>query len=132
MTDNLFDVIDDLKYKNSYESSYTEPADTGEDTEDTNTYFYGWKDDDGYNYYSLAAGFGTAVAGDQIEAGKYGIYTTSNKVTLTVTNDKSDSEEYTIEAGDDTLFLTLKDGDTITVDSEESDYDSVYLMEWED
>ena len=132
MTDDLFDMIDDLKYKNSYESSYTEPADTDEDTEDTNTYFYGWKDDDGYNYYSLAAGFGTAVAGDQIEAGKYGIYTTSDKVTLTVTNDKSENEEYTIEAGDDTLFLTLKDGDTITVDSEESDYDSVYLMEWED
>ena len=131
MTDNLFDVIDDLKYKNSYKSSYTEPADTTIDTEaytdNSDTYFYGWQDDDGYNYYSIAAGYGQAVTGDQIEAGKYGIYTTSDQVIMTV-NDK----EYTLKSGDDTLFLTLKDGDIITVESEESDYDSVYLMEWED
>ena len=34
--------------------------------------------------------------------------------------------------GEDTLFLTFEEGDTIQVESEESDFDSVYLMEWED
>ena len=45
---------------------------------------------------------------------------------------EADNEQYTLKDGEDTLFLTFEEGDTIQVESEESDFDSVYLMEWED
>ena len=73
-----------------------------------------------------------AQAGVQFEAGKYGVFTSSAEVTLTVTRKKADNEQYTLKDGEDTLFLTFEEGDTIQVESEESDFDSVYLMEWED
>lgn len=98
----------------------------------SDTYFYNWDDDDGYKYYSIAAGFGEAEAGDEFDAGEYGIFTSSDEVTLTVTRKKADNEQYTLKDGDDTLFLTFEDGDSIQVESEESDFDSIYLMEWED
>lgn len=53
-------------------------------------------------------------------------------MTLTVTRKKAGNEQYTLKDGEDTLFLTFEEGDTIQVESEESDFDSVYLMEWED
>ena len=98
----------------------------------SDTYFYSWDDDEGSKYYSIAAGFGKAVAGDEFDAGEYGIFTSSDEVTLTVDRKNADNEQYTLKDGDDTLFLTFEDGDSIQVESEESDFDSVYLMEWED
>lgn len=95
------------------------------------TYFYSW-DDEGYKDYSIAAGFGEAEAGVEFDAGKYGVFTSSSEVTLTVTRKNADNERYTLKDGDDTLFLTFEKGDTIQVESEESDFDSVYLIEWED
>ena len=59
-------------------------------------------------------------------------FTSSAEVTLTVTRKKAYNEQYTLKDGEDTLFLTFEEGDTIQVESEESDFDSVYLMEWED
>ena len=46
--------------------------------------------------------------------------------------ERKQNEQYTLKDGEDTLFLTFEEGDTIQVESEESDFDSVYLMEWED
>lgn len=106
-------------------------TDTSEITS-SDTYFYSWDDDNGYKYYSIAAGFGVAEAGDEFDAGEYGIFTSSDEVTLTVDRKNADNEQYTLKDGDDTLFLTFEDGDSILVESEESDFDSVYLMEWED
>lgn len=129
------DFVDGFK-----EAFQEEFGDSGSDTVQTDTaeitgsdtYFYSWDDDDGYKYYSIAAGFGEAEAGDEFDAGEYGIFTSSDEVTLTVTRKKADNEQYTLKDGDDTLFLTFEDGDSIQVESEESDFDSVYLMEWED
>ena len=98
----------------------------------SDTYFYSWDDDEGSKYYSIGEGFGKAVAGDEFDAGEYGIFTSSDEVTLTVDRKNADNEQYTLKDGDDTLFLTFEDGDSIQVESEESDFDSVYLMEWED
>ena len=67
-----------------------------------------------------------------MKQGKYGVFTSSAEVTLTITRKKADNEQYTLKDGEDTLFLTFEEGDTIQVESEESDFDSVYLMEWED
>mgnify|MGYP000033069687 FL=1 len=106
-------------------------TDTAETT-DPGTYFYSWDDEQGYKDYSIGAGYGPAQAGVQFEAGKYGVFTSSAEVTLTVTRKKADNEQYTLKDGEDTLFLTFEEGDTIQVESEESDFDSVYLMEWED
>lgn len=97
----------------------------------TDSYFYSW-DEDGYKYYSIAAGFGTAQAGVQFEPGKYSVYTDSDEVTLEVDWDTDDAEEYTLKRGDDTLLLTFDEGVTILVESEESDYDSIYMKENED
>ena len=69
--------------------------------------------------YSIGAGYGPAQAGVQFEAGKYGVFTSSAEVTLTVTRKKADNEQYTLKDGEDTLFLTFEEGDTIQVESEE-------------
>ena len=113
------------------ENSSEIQTDTAETT-DPGTYFYSWDDEQGYKDYSIGAGYGPAQAGVQFEAGKYGVFTSSAEVTLTVTRKKADNEQYTLKDGEDTLFLTFEEGDTIQVESEESDFDSVYLMEWED
>jgi len=113
------------------ENSSEIQTDTAETT-DPGTYFYSWDDEQGYKDYSIGAGYGPAQAGVQFEAGKYGVFTSSAEVTLTVTRKKAYNEQYTLKDGEDTLFLTFEEGDTIQVESEESDFDSVYLMEWED
>lgn len=113
------------------ENSSEIQTDTAETT-DPDTYFYSWDDEQGYKDYSIGAGYGPAQAGVQFEAGKYGVFTSNAEVTLTVTRKKADNEQYTLKDGEDTLFLTFEEGDTIQVESEESDFDSVYLMEWED
>lgn len=113
------------------ENSSEIQTDTAETT-DPGTYFYSWDDEQGYKDYSIGAGYGPAQAGVQFEAGKYGVFTSSAEVTLTITRKKADNEQYTLKDGEDTLFLTFEEGDTIQVESEESDFDSVYLMEWED
>lgn len=130
LMNDLGDVIKETVQSELERSGAVEP-DTAELT-NPDTYFYSWDDDQGYRDYSIAAGFGAAEAGEEFEAGKYGIFTSSNEVTLTVTRKKADNEQYTLRDGDDTLFLTFEKGDTIQVESEESDFDSVYLMEWED
>ena len=99
---------------------------------DGGAYAQGPHDEQGYKDYSIGAGYGPAQAGVQFEAGKYGVFTSSAEVTLTITRKKADNEQYTLKDGEDTLFLTFEEGDTIQVESEESDFDSVYLMEWED
>ena len=66
---------------------------------------YSWDDEQGYKDYSIGAGYGPAQAGVQFEAGKYGVFTSSAEVTLTVTRKKADNEQYTLKDGEDTLFL---------------------------
>lgn len=120
------DIGDAIKAYQDGKTTYNADTDAEEDT-----YFNSWDDDEGYKYYMIAAGFGTAQAGVQINPGKYGIYTVGDEVTLVVNRDTGDEENYTLKYGDDTLFLTFEEGDSILVESEESDYDSIYLMEWE-
>lgn len=130
LIENLGGVIKEA-IQSEFENSSATQTDTTEIT-NPDTYFYSWDDDQGYKDYSIAAGFGPAQAGVQFDAGKYGIFTSSEEVTLTVSRKSADGEQYTLKDGDDTLFLTFEEGDTIQVESEESDFDSVYLMEWED
>ena len=93
------------------ENSSEIQTDTAETT-DPGTYFYSWDDEQGYKDYSIGAGYGPAQAGVQFEAGKYGVFTSSAEVTLTVTRKKADNEQYTLKDGEDTLFLTFEEGDT--------------------
>ena len=76
------------------ENSSEIQTDTAETT-DPGTYFYSWDDEQGYKDYSIGAGYGPAQAGVQFEAGKYGVFTSSAEVTLTVTRKKADNEQYT-------------------------------------
>ena len=119
------DMIQDVVSSQSgSENTYT-------DTEDLDTYFSAEQDDDGYMFYSLAAGNGPVTAGVQIEAGKYGIYTIDEKAVVVVTSkDGKNKERYPLKSGDDTLLVTLDEGDTIEAQSEDDPNVCIYLMEW--
>lgn len=108
-----------------------ETGNTYTDTEELDTYFSAEQDDNGYMFYSLAAGNGPVTAGVQIEAGRYGIYTIDEKAVVVVTSkDGTKKERYPLKTGDDTLLVMLDEGDTIEVQSEDDPNACIYLMEW--
>ena len=132
MADDLVDVVKEAVHS-EFEDSGSDAVQTDTSVKsDRDTYFYSWDDDDGYKYYAISAGFGQAEAGDDFEAGEYGIFTSSKEVTLTVTRKSADNEQYTLKEGEDTIFLTFEEGDRIQIESTNSDYDGIYLMEWEE
>ena len=132
MADDLVDVVKEAVHS-EFEDSGSDAVQTDTSVKsDWDTYFYSWDDDDGYKYYAISAGFGQAEAGDDFEAGEYGIFTSSKEVTLTVTRKSADNEKYTLKEGEDTIFLTFEEGDCIQIESANSDYDGIYLMEWEE
>lgn len=132
MADDLVDVVKEAVHS-EFEDSGSDAVQTDTSVKsDWDTYFYSWDDDDGYKYYAISAGFGQAEAGDDFEAGEYGIFTSSKEVTLTVTRKSADNEQYTLKEGEDTIFLTFEEGDRIQIESANSDYDGIYLMEWEE
>lgn len=132
MADDLVDVVKEAVHS-EFEDSGSDAVQTDTSVKsDRDTYFYSWNDDDGYKYYAISAGFGQAEAGDDFEAGEYGIFTSSKEVTLTVTRKSADNEQYTLKEGEDTIFLTFEEGDRIQIESTNSDYDGIYLMEWEE
>jgi len=112
-------------------SSKSDSGNTYTDTEELDTYFSAEQDDNGYMFYSLAAGNGPVTAGVQIEAGRYGIYTIDEKAVVVVTSkDGTKKERYPLKTGDDTLLVMLDEGDTIEVQSEDDPNACIYLMEW--
>ena len=112
-------------------NSQSDSGNTYTDTEELDTYFSAEQDDNGYMFYSLAAGNGPVTAGVQIEAGRYGIYTIDEKAVVVVTSkDGTKKERYPLKTGDDTLLVMLDEGDTIEVQSEDDPNACIYLMEW--
>ena len=113
-------------------SSQSGSGSTYTDTVDMDTYFSVEKDDEGNMFYSLSAGNGPVTAGDEIEAGKYGIYTIDDKVIVVLTSKDGKTERYPLKYGDDTLLVTFDEGDSIEVQSEDDPHAGIYMIEWVD
>lgn len=113
----------------TYESHYEIDADPVQ--EDREMYFYEDEHDGGYMFYGLGAGFGTAEVGERIKPGTYGIYTGEDELVFVIENEHK-NERYVLEKDTDTYIVQLEEGDQIYIEGEESEFDFIYLMEYED
>ena len=102
------------------------------DTENLDTYFSAEQDDGGNMFYSLAAGNGPVTAGDEVEVGKYGIYTIDDKVIVVLTSKDGKIECYPLKAVDNMLTVTFDEGDSIEVQSDDDPNAGIYMMEFVD
>ncbi|MBU5480389.1 hypothetical protein [Blautia sp. MSJ-19] len=127
MADDLGNLIKET-VQSEFEDSSAEQI---SEEMDSAAYFYSYEDGN-QKYYSIAAGFGPAEAGVEFDAGNYEVYTNCDEVTFTVKRKTADGESYILRDGDEGIRLSLKEGDRILVESEESDYDSIYLLESEE
>lgn len=112
-----------------YETEYKDRAIETERNRDD--YFYESKEDDGYVFYALGAGYGTAEVGERIDPGRYHASASEDELVLVVENEHKE-ERYVLEEDGDMIYVNLEEGDLLQIEGEESEYDSVYLSKWED
>ena len=102
------------------------------DTENLDTYFSAEQDEGGNMFYSLAAGNGPVTVGDEVEVGKYGIYTIDDKVIVVLTSKDGKTERHPLKAVDNMLTVTFDEGDSIEVQSDDDPNAGIYMMEFVD